>query len=251
MILAIFHLFSYQPGFIVPGALLVLIVLILFFRPISLQCLALKKAISSLWLLSIACGICVLAIFISQWLNGFFPVQFSSEQSISLTKNMDIVFFVSVFVITTPFFSSLIVKHTANISRKSLLLFFFVVPNGLFWMIQSHDISIIDNNIIFLVMTIFFCRQFFSQKTTENFLTAALPLPKQRIYIPKNSLGLFTIHCLTIFTLYLLFSLDGIQAFSAITTCDGLLIIGLIMISIVSYFGKSYRNKLIASSTNL
>ena len=97
------------------------------------------------------------------------------------------------------------------------------------------------NKIIFVALTVMFLIIFFRGKTTADFMTGALTMPKQRVILPVSSYLLFPAACLAPFNFYLLAIIIGPTSLWAITVTASLLSIILGTLGILSYFGKTYR----------
>lgn len=174
--------------------------------------------------------------------NTFSPVEFSTADI-----NAGIFLFPSLFVLITPFFTSLIVKYSKNISRKKLLFISFCWPN-LFYFTWSHNPSsvlpiVFQSKQLFVVMTIIFLIIFLRGKTSSAFITGSLPMPKQRAIAPVNSYVLLPTHSMILFNFYLLAIIVGPIILYSLTMTASLLSALIGTLSIVSYFGSAYRSR--------
>ncbi len=211
-----------------------------------------RTSLPNVFYIFIASLCCAAAIWISATLsqsfslaNVFSNIHFVSEKHSLSPIEPSPSLFIAMFVLVTPLFSSLLVKRASNMSRKKLLLITFFFPN-IFYLILANNhtgdfFNVLNNKALFVAIAIIFLVMFFRRKTTADFMTGMLPLPKQRAIIPTNSYLLFPANCLVIFNFYLLAIIIGPISLYAITTTACLLSALLGTIGICSYFGKTYR----------
>ncbi len=155
------------------------------------------------------------------------------------------IMFISIFILLTPLFASLIVKYTARINRKTLLFSSFFLPQclyGLFFILHGSLFEQSQQSpwLFILLGSIFFIF-FFRKKTTTDYISGALALPNQRIILATKSYRLFPGSCLMLFNLYFLATVIGLNCVYAITVFIAVFSAMLGIIGILSYFGKSYR----------
>ncbi len=212
-----------------------------------------RTSLPNIFYIFIASLCCAAAIWISATLSqqlllaGIFSnIHFVSEKSVPTLIDPSPFLFIAMFVLVTPLFASLIVKCTSNVSRKKLLLITFCFPN-IFYLILANNhagvfFNVLNNKGLFVAIAIIFLVMFFRGKTTADFMTGMLPLPKQRAIIPTNSYLLFPANCLVIFNFYFLAIIIGPVSLYAITVTASLLSATLGTIGICSYFGKTYRS---------
>jgi hypothetical protein len=211
-----------------------------------------RTSLPNVFYIFIASLCCAAAIWISATLSQFFflanvfsNIHFVSEKHPLSPLDPSLFLFIGMFVLVTPLFASLIVKRAANIGRKKLLLITFLFPNIFYFILANKHtgdlLNALNNKGLFVAIAIIFLVMFFQRKTTADFMTGMLPLPKQRAIIPTNSYLLFPAHCLVIFNFYLLAIIIGPISLYAITITACLLSAILGTIGICSYFGKTYR----------
>lgn len=200
-----------------------------------------RMALSNKAYLIIASVCCTAAISLSATLSQHFPVIDIVHNTPRIAAANLVIhrsfLFIAMFILMTPLFASIIVKHAENVSRKKLLLILFCLPN----LFQLMPIDLLGNKIIFVALTVMFLMIFFRGKTTGDFMTGALPIPKQRVILPVSSYLLFPAACLAPFNFYLLATIIGPTSLWAITVTASLLSIILGTLGILSYFGKTYR----------
>jgi len=146
------------------------------------------------------------------------------------------ILFVSMFMLLAPLCASIVVKHSAFLSRKMLLLFSFAPAMAAY--LFSYHAPIIAPDVgagLFIVMGMLFLVLLFRGKTTENFISGILPFPRQAVILAQKSYKLFVPACLLLFNFYLLMMVIGMNCAYAIVVSIAMLSFIVSILGAVSY----------------
>ncbi|MCD8543248.1 MAG: hypothetical protein LRY69_07845 [Gammaproteobacteria bacterium] len=155
------------------------------------------------------------------------------------------ILFVAMFILLAPLCASIVVKHSAFLSRKMLLLFSFVPAMAAYLLFCSAPaISSYVGAGLFIAVGMVFLVVLFRRKTTENFVSGILPFPRQAVILAQKSYKLFVPACLLLFNFYLLMMVIGMNCAYAIVVSIATLSFILGAAGIVSYLRLAGRQNL-------
>lgn len=260
--LLLFAALTYWPAFtntrgsLLPSAGVLLLALVMAFvysvNTLSSRHLFVFKNYIAIFLALIFCGV---AVVLSILLNQKFYTWIGEEASIIEVTTLplahpEVIIFSSFFVAITPMMASILVKYTKEVRRKTLASISVTLPMLFYMGLTLPNVwmeSILHQRELFIALGLTFLILVLPRKTTADFLTGALPVPKQKIILPIKSGKLLPLHCLVLFNFFVLFNVSGALGVCVIITAMGVCAAWQGVVGVCAYIAATYRAKLTTS----